>query len=55
MLHLITGNTSSGKTAFCNKLKPIPSIIIFSIDYWSNTVKNTEDGLDLFSEKMGIN
>lgn len=56
MLHLITGNTGSGKTTYCNKLKTASGGVIFSIDFWNNTLflpdKNPEDGLKWFLERI---
>ena len=56
MLHLITGNTGSGKTTYCNKLKAASGGVIFSIDFWNQTLflpdKNPTDGLDWFLERI---
>lgn len=54
MIHLIVGNTGIGKTTYSNKLKATTKGVIFSIDFWNNTLfipdKNPEDGLDWFLE-----
>ena len=56
MIHLIVGNTGSGKTTYSNKLKRKTNGIIFSIDKWNNTLfladKKTEDGLEWFLERI---
>ncbi len=56
MIHLITGNTGSGKTTYCNKLKAVSGGVLFSIDFWNNTLflpdKNDKDGLDWFLERI---
>lgn len=56
MIHLIVGNTGSGKTTYSNTLKKETKGIIFSIDTWNNTLflndKKTEDGLDWFLERI---
>jgi len=56
MIHLIVGNTGSGKTTYSNKLKKEIGGIIFSIDKWNNTLflpdKKQEDGLDWFLERI---
>ena len=56
MIHLITGNTGSGKTTYCNKLKADSGGVIFSIDFWNHTLflpdKSNEDGLDWFLERI---
>lgn len=50
MIHLIIGNTGSGKTTYANKLKAKTGGVIFSIDKWNNTLflpdKKPTDGLD---------
>lgn len=56
MIHLIIGNTGSGKTTYSNKLKEEVKGIIFSIDKWNNTLflpdKKNEDGLAWFLERI---
>ncbi|QRM89574.1 AAA family ATPase [Lacinutrix sp. WUR7] len=56
MIHLIIGNTGSGKTTYSNQLKKETKGILFSIDTWNNTLfladKKTEDGLDWFLERI---
>ncbi len=56
MIHLIVGNTGSGKTTYSNELKNKTNGIIFSIDKWNNTLfmpdKNPNDGLDWFLERI---
>lgn len=56
MIHLIVGNTGSGKTTYSNKLKEKSKGIIFSIDKWNNTLflpdKKDEDGLEWFLERI---
>lgn len=56
MIHLIVGNTGSGKTTYSNKLKETAQGIIFSIDQWNNTLflpdKTEKDGLDWFLERI---
>ena len=56
MIHLIVGNTGSGKTTYSNKLKEKTSGIIFSIDKWNRTLfladKQPADGLDWFLKRI---
>jgi predicted kinase len=56
MIHLIIGNTGSGKTTYCNQLKAQNKGIIFSIDTWNKTLfmpdKKETDGLDWFLERI---
>jgi predicted kinase len=56
MIHLIVGNTGSGKTTYAIKLKEKTKGIIFSIDKWNKTLflpdKRTSDGLDWFLERI---
>ncbi len=56
MIHLIIGNTGSGKTTYANALKRKTNGIIFSIDKWNNTLflpdKKPTDGLDWFLERI---
>jgi len=56
MIHLIVGNTGSGKTTYSNKLKEDTNGIIFSIDKWNNTLflpdKKATDGLEWFLERI---
>lgn len=56
MIHLITGNTGSGKTTYSNELKKKTNGIIFSIDKWNKTLflpdKESTDGLNWFLERI---
>ena len=56
MIHLIVGNTGSGKTTYSNELKRETNGIIFSIDTWNNTLflpdKKPDDGLEWFLERI---
>ena len=56
MIHLILGNTGSGKTTYSAELKAKNKGIIFSIDKWNKTLflddKNTSDGLEWFLERI---
>lgn len=56
MIHLIIGNTGSGKTTYSNELKKKTNGIIFSIDKWNNVLflpdKKDTDGLDWFLERI---
>ena len=56
MIHLIVGNTGSGKTTYSNELKGKTNGIIFSIDKWNNTLfladKKPTDGLEWFLERI---
>jgi len=56
MIHLIVGNTGSGKTTYSNKLKEKTKGIIFSIDKWNNILflpdKKNKDGLEWFLERI---
>lgn len=56
MIHLIVGNTGSGKTTYSNKLKLELNALIFSIDKWNKTLflkdKTETDGLDWFLERI---
>lgn len=56
MIHLIVGNTGSGKTTYANELKRRIDGIVFSIDKWNNTLfvpdKKKEDGLEWFLERI---
>jgi len=38
MIHLIVGNTGSGKTTYARFLKENSAAIIFSIDQWNKTL-----------------
>ena len=56
MIHLIVGNTGSGKTTYSNELRSKTNGIIFSIDKWNNTLfladKKPDDGLEWFLERI---
>ena len=56
MIHLIVGNTGSGKTTYANTLKTATNGILFSIDKWNKTLflpdKTSEDGLEWFLERI---
>ncbi|MFI1772146.1 AAA family ATPase [Thalassobellus citreus] len=56
MIHLIVGNTGSGKTTYSNELKEKTNGIIFSIDKWNKTLfledKKPDDGLEWFLERI---
>lgn len=56
MIHLIVGNTGSGKTTYSVELKRKTNGIIFSIDKWNKTLfladKKPTDGLEWFLERI---
>ena len=56
MIHLIVGNTGSGKTTYSNELKRKTRGVIFSIDQWNKELffpdKKPTDGLDWFLERI---
>jgi predicted kinase len=56
MIHLIVGNTGSGKTTYSTELKKENNGIIFSIDKWNKTLfltdKKPTDGLEWFLERI---
>lgn len=56
MIHLIVGNTGSGKTSYANELKIRTDGIIFSIDKWNSILflddKKPTDGLEWFLERI---
>lgn len=56
MIHLIVGNTGSGKTTYSNKLKKNNKGVLFSIDKWNNILfipdKKSTDGLNWFLERI---
>lgn len=56
MIHLIVGNTGSGKTTYSNDLKTKTDGIVFSIDKWNKILflpdKKPEDGLQWFLERI---
>jgi predicted kinase len=56
MIHLILGNTGSGKTTYSAELKEKNNGIIFSIDKWNKTLflndKKPSDGLEWFLERI---
>jgi len=56
MIHLIVGNTGSGKTTYARELKRKTKGILFSIDKWNNTLfladKTPGDGLEWVLERI---
>jgi len=56
MIHLIVGNTGSGKTTYSTELKRNLNGIIFSIDKWNKVLyladKKADDGLEWFLERI---
>ncbi|MFT6370642.1 MAG: putative kinase [Maribacter sp.] len=56
MIHLIVGNTGSGKTTYANELKEKTKGVLFSIDTWNSTLflpdKTPADGLNWFLERI---
>lgn len=56
MIHLIVGNTGSGKTTYCSAFKSKNNGIVFSIDKWNKTLflkdKKPTDGLEWFLERI---
>lgn len=56
MIHLIIGNTGSGKTTYSKKIQEKTNGIVFSIDEWNNKLflpdKKATDGLTWFLERI---
>ena len=56
MIHLIVGNTGSGKTTYSAILKRKTNGIVFSIDKWNKILfladKKHDDGLEWFLERI---
>ena len=56
MIHLLVGNTGSGKTTYAEKLKQKHRAVVFSIDMWNRVLflpdKKATDGLDWFLERI---
>tara|TARA_R110002049_G_scaffold16035_2_gene64795 strand:+ start:222 stop:710 length:489 start_codon:yes stop_codon:yes gene_type:complete len=56
MIHLIVGNTGSGKTTYSTELKGKTNGVIFSIDKWNKILfladKKPNDGLEWFLERI---
>ena len=56
MIHLIVGNTGSGKTTYSERLKKQTNGVVFSIDKWNNILfladKKPTDGLVWFLERI---
>ena len=56
MIHLIVGNTGSGKTTYSKELKEKTKGVVFSIDKWNKVLfladKKPTDGLDWFLERI---
>lgn len=49
MIHLIVGNTGSGKSTYANRLREEAKGVIFTLDKWNKTLflpdKKEDDGL----------
>jgi predicted kinase len=56
MIHLIVGNTGSGKTTYAKEIKGKTKGVLFSIDTWNKTLflpdKKENDGLQWFLERI---
>ena len=56
MIHLIVGNTGSGKTTYATELKRKTKGIVFSIDKWNKTLflpdKKENNGLEWFLKRI---
>lgn len=56
MIHLIVGNTGSGKTTYAKALQKKTKGVIFSIDNWNKELflpdKKETDGLEWFLERI---
>ncbi|OBX20942.1 putative kinase [Gelidibacter algens] len=56
MIHLIVGNTGSGKTTYSRELKKSTNGVIFSIDRWNRILflpdKKSINGLEWFLERI---
>ena len=56
MIHLILGNTGSGKTSYATELKLKTNGTVFSIDTWNNTLflpdRKPNDGVEWFLERI---
>ena len=56
MIHLVVGNTGSGKTTYSKELKSKTNGVVFSIDQWNNILflpdKKPADGLEWFLERI---
>lgn len=56
MIHLIVGNTGSGKTTYSTELNRKTNGIVFSIDKWNKTLflddKKADDSLEWFLERI---
>lgn len=56
MIHLIVGNTGSGKTSYSTEIKKSTKGIVFSIDKWNKTLfladKKPGDGLEWFLKRI---
>ena len=47
MIHLILGNTGAGKTTYAQALKKEAKGVIFSVDYWNNTLFMADKNLQM--------
>ncbi|WP_452223112.1 AAA family ATPase [Lacinutrix chionoecetis] len=56
MIHIIAGNTGSGKTTYAQHLREENKGIVFSIDKWNNRLfmpdKTQDDGLEWMLERI---
>jgi len=56
VIHLIVGNTGSGKTTYANQLRARTGGLVFSIDKWNKILflpdKGENDGLEWFLERI---
>ena len=56
MIHLIVGNTGSGKTTYAHKLRKETKGLIFSIDFWNKELfladKTQKDGIEWMLERI---
>lgn len=56
MIHLIVGNTGSGKSTYANRLRKETRGVVFTLDQWNKTLflpdKKEDDGLAWFLERI---